>query len=193
MRQVPRMAPGRIGTGSARPPRPWSSTMARRYSTPSGRRDHEGQRQARDGRALRVAQERRREHGLAGPVDAALGEHEGVDGARRAAALHAAVGEVEGGGRDRESRNPCPPSRRRGPAQDRLRRGRGRDRRRHGPARRSSSSRGSRCCGRRAGPRRCGPVRRWRASARRTWTPSAPLKAVRPRSETTNHCVARVS
>jgi len=54
--------------------------------------DHEGQRQARHGAAGGVAQQGGEEHGLARPVDAALGIDEGVESLRRHAALDAPVG-----------------------------------------------------------------------------------------------------
>ncbi len=58
--------------------------------------DHQRQRQAGLGDALGVAQQRRREHGLARTVDPTLGIEEGVEPGGRVAAADAAVGEVEG-------------------------------------------------------------------------------------------------
>ncbi len=45
--------------------------------------DHERQRHAERRRALRVAQQRRDVHGLAGAIDAALGVDEGIEPRRR--------------------------------------------------------------------------------------------------------------
>ena len=59
--------------------------------------DDERQRQSGLGDALRVAQERGREHGLARPVDAALGVEESVEALRRVAPVDAAIGQVECG------------------------------------------------------------------------------------------------
>ncbi|GJE71390.1 hypothetical protein CHKEEEPN_2936 [Methylorubrum podarium] len=63
---------------------------------------HQSQRQAAHRRALRVAQKSRELHRLAGAVDAALGEDVRLRPARRRAALHAAVGQVEGAEREVE-------------------------------------------------------------------------------------------
>ena len=113
--------------------------------------DDEGQRQAGFRGALRVAQQRRGEHGFAGAVDAALGEEERVEPARRVAAGDAAVGEVEGvlGEAQKvvvagERRNQK--ARRRTAFAAR----RGQDRNRPARRRRSSSSPALRCCARRA-------------------------------------------
>ena len=75
---------------------PWSGTTVRRYSTPSGRVDHHGQIDVGNGDAGRVAQQRRHMHRLAGAVDAALGEHEGIEPLRHVAPGDAAVGQIEG-------------------------------------------------------------------------------------------------
>ncbi len=59
--------------------------------------DDERQRQTGDGDALGIAGERRQVNRLAGAIDAALGVEEGVEPFRSDPALHAAIGEVEGG------------------------------------------------------------------------------------------------
>ncbi len=79
MRQVPRCAPERSGSEKARPPRPWSSTGDAPVLDAVRPLRHEGQRQAGDGRALGVAQERGEEHRLARAVDAALGVEQRVE------------------------------------------------------------------------------------------------------------------
>ena len=61
-------------------------------------RHHQRQRQRGDGIGTGVAQQRGGVNGLAGPVDAALGVNEGVERARRGAAVDAAIGEVEARG-----------------------------------------------------------------------------------------------
>ncbi len=58
--------------------------------------DDQRQRQAGFRLALRVAQQRRGEHGFAGAVDAALGKEKRVESPRRVAAGDAAIGEIEG-------------------------------------------------------------------------------------------------
>jgi hypothetical protein len=67
-----------IGTSSARPPMPWSGTTLRRYSTPSERLTTSVSGTS-DGDAHRRTQQRRDMHGLAGAIDAALGEHIGIE------------------------------------------------------------------------------------------------------------------
>ena len=96
MVHLPGAEPGSSGTAKARPPRPSSGSVARLYSTPSGRLTTRV-----SGRPVRatpfgVAQERGREHRLARAIDAALGVEEGVEAGGRVAAADAAVGEIEG-------------------------------------------------------------------------------------------------
>ena len=81
---------------SERPPRPWSATTARRYSTPSGRSTTSVSGTPAPRRPQRVAQQRRHVHGLAGAIDAALGIDEGIEPVRRRAAGDAAIGQIEG-------------------------------------------------------------------------------------------------
>ena len=57
----------------------------------------EGERQAGDGDALGIAQERRQIDRFSRTVDPALGVEIGVERMRRRAAFHAAVGQIEGG------------------------------------------------------------------------------------------------
>ena len=141
--------------------------------------------------ALAVAQQRRQRHRLAGAIDAALGIEIGVDGARRRRVpSRRDRSDRRPRCRDRENRNRRPPSPPRVPARARPRRARGRDRRRRRPtasvflvastsllratSRTSTSARGSALASERT----------------KTCTPPLPVKAVRPRSDTTNHCVA---
>ena len=58
--------------------------------------DHHGQIDVGNGDAVGVAQQRGHIDGLAGAVDAALGEDEGVERAGRLAARDAAIGQIEG-------------------------------------------------------------------------------------------------
>ena len=81
----------------ARPPWPWSGSVTRECSTPSGRLKMTVTGTA-EALAGRVARQRGQVHLLARAIDAAVGVGEGVDGARRVAALDAAVGQIEGGG-----------------------------------------------------------------------------------------------
>ena len=159
-------------------------------STPSGRvtieRDGE-----RHGGAGGVAHERREVHLLARAIDAALGIEVAVERARGRAALHAAVGEIEGVGcADRGRRIRRRRFRRRGSrAQGRLRRASGRHR--SGRSRCRRSWRGSTSLLRAISRTLASAIGRSIASERtKACTPSSPENAVRPMSETMNHCVA---
>ena len=85
-----------IGTLSVRPPRPWSGTSDAAIFDAVRPLDHQRQRHVRRRRALRVAQQRRHVHGLAGAIDAALGIDEGIEPGRHRPAGDAAVGQIEG-------------------------------------------------------------------------------------------------
>ncbi len=71
----------------------------RRSSTPSGREEDEGERQVLDRLAVGVAGKCCAHARFAGAVDAALGQGQDVDGARRRAAGNATVGKIEAGAR----------------------------------------------------------------------------------------------
>ena len=137
MRQVPRAAPESSGSEKLRPPPPWSSTTARRYSTPSGRSTTMvSGRPATASRLARRAAARSACTVSPRAIDAALGVEEGVEPRPADRALHAAIGEVEGGmrrGRGSRSR-PSRRRRRRRRARARPCRARGRDRRRRCPS-----------------------------------------------------------
>ena len=75
---------------------PWSGSNAAAILHPVGPLDHHGQVDARNGDAGRVAQQRRHIDGLAGAVDAALGEHIRIEPLRHVAPGDAAVGQIEG-------------------------------------------------------------------------------------------------
>ena len=140
-----------------------------------------------------VAQQRGEIDGLAGAIDAALGIDEGIERRpaprgpatprsvrSKAGALQAeegVVGRVAG----RPSAAPATARPRRAPA--RLRTA-------HGPIRRSCGWRGFRCCAAisRTSALAIGSVEA--SELTKTWMPSLPENAVRPRSETMNHCVA---
>ena len=185
-------APERMGSAELRPPRPWSSTRRggtrrRPAASPpavSGRPGH--------GTPRGIAQQRGELHRLAGAVDAALGIEERIQpagGARpftpRSVRSKAAMAEIEeaviaAGVRrhDEAGRQSALAAREAGIERD-MPVGIG-----------LASSRAPRCCGRQGGFRRRRSAAALASERTKTCTPSSPEKAVRPRSETTNHWVA---
>ena len=92
---MPVEADATIGTLMERPPRPWSATSARRYSTPSGRAitNVSGTFGAAD--AARITQQRGHGNRLTGAIDAAFRIDEGIESGRNRPSGNATIGQIE--------------------------------------------------------------------------------------------------